>query len=154
MPLTFEYELCYRCHGDNQGNEPPVVSRYIFETNTRLEFSTSNASYHPVEAMGKNRDVPSLIPPLTVTSRIGCTDCHNSDSGDSINGPRGPHGSVWRPILEPRRIHRPMHSVINVITATLFCPTRVFRSTDCTLLMRGPRALFVMIPTELPRLPI
>ena len=100
MPLTFEYELCYRCHSDNPGNEPPVVSRYIFETNLRIEFTPSNMSYHPVEAMGKNRDVPSLILPLTVTSLIGCTDCHNSDTGDRINGTRGPHGSVWRPILE------------------------------------------------------
>ena len=99
-PLTFEYELCYRCHSDNPGNESPVVSRYIFEMNVRLEFAPSNLSYHPIESFGKNRDVPSLIPSLTVTSRIGCTDCHNSDSGDRIDGPRGPHGSVWRPILE------------------------------------------------------
>ena len=99
-PINFEYELCYRCHADNPGSEPPVVTRYIFEKNLRLKFSSSNASYHPVEAVGKNRDVPSLIIPYSPSSRISCTDCHASDSGARTDDFNGPHGSMWEPILE------------------------------------------------------
>jgi len=99
-PLSFEYELCYRCHADNPGNESPVVVRQFPEVNCRQEFTASNMSYHPVETIGKNRDVPSLIIPYTVTSRVACTDCHNSDGGSQSFGPQGPHGSLWRPILE------------------------------------------------------
>jgi predicted CXXCH cytochrome family protein len=100
--VSFEYELCYRCHADNPGRESPVVTRYVFEKNLRLKFKTSNASFHPVENIGRNRAVPSLLLPMTPSSRIYCTDCHNSDSRSSAGGsaPNGPHGSLWRPILE------------------------------------------------------
>jgi hypothetical protein len=79
-----------------------VVTRYVFEKNLRLKFRPSNASFHPVENIGKNRAVPSLLLPMTPSSRIYCTDCHNSDSRSSAGGsaPNGPHGSLWRPILE------------------------------------------------------
>jgi predicted CXXCH cytochrome family protein len=104
-PLGFEYELCYRCHGDNPGGKSPVVTRQIFEKNLRRKFNPSNASYHPIEASGKNRDVPSLIIPYTTSSLISCTDCHNSDSGNNTGtAPRGPHGSIWEPILERQLI--------------------------------------------------
>jgi predicted CXXCH cytochrome family protein len=101
-PLVYEYQVCYRCHADNPGTNPPVVNRVIFEKNLRLAFKSSNASYHPVEAAGKNSDVPSLLVPYTTSSQIYCTDCHNSDSGPNAGGagPNGPHGSMWRPILE------------------------------------------------------
>jgi cytochrome c553 len=101
-PLVYEYQLCYRCHADNPGSKAPVVSRTIFEKNLRRKFSSSNASYHPVEATGKNPDVPSLIVPYNTSSLIYCTDCHNSDSGSKAGGagPNGPHGSNWNPILE------------------------------------------------------
>ncbi len=104
-PISFEYELCYRCHADNPGRVSPTVSRHIFEENIRRKFNPSNASYHPVEEVGKNRDVPSLIAPLNISSMIYCTDCHNSNSSDSGgNAPNGPHGSIWEPILERQLI--------------------------------------------------
>ncbi len=105
-PLSYEYELCYRCHADNPGSRSPVVNRYIFENNFRRKFSSSNASYHPVAAVGKNPDGPSLIVPYTTSSIIYCTDCHNSDSGPNAGGigPNGPHGSIWSPILERQLI--------------------------------------------------
>jgi hypothetical protein len=55
-----------------------------------------------VVAPGRNPDVPSLLLPLTTSSRTYCTDCHNSDAGPGAggNGPNGPHGSVFEPILE------------------------------------------------------
>lgn len=84
-----EYELCYLCHSDSANL--PFDSRNIAEL-----FDTGNESYHPVEAPGRNTNVPSLIRALSITSRIICTDCHgNSD----IGGPKGPHGSDYSPIL-------------------------------------------------------
>jgi len=102
IPLVYEYQLCYRCHGDNPGSRPPVVARVIYERNLRQKFKASNMSYHPVEVVGKNPDIPSLLVPYTTSSLIYCTDCHNSDSGPKAGGagPNGPHGSMWTPILE------------------------------------------------------
>ena len=108
--ITKEYELCYRCHADSKDRGPARIARQYPETNTRLEFDPQSASYHPVEEKGRNDSVPSLITPLQHTSLIYCTDCHNSDKGDGpAAGPRGPHGSKWRPILE-RRLDTTDHS--------------------------------------------
>jgi len=101
-PLSREYELCFRCHGDSLDRGPARVPRDKVETNTRLEFNPANASFHPIEAPGKNPNVPSLIAPLTMSSIIYCTDCHNNNQGPSTggSGPKGPHGSVYEPLLE------------------------------------------------------
>jgi hypothetical protein len=102
-PLTKEYELCFRCHADSIERGPATVLRQFINTNTRLEFSSANQSFHPVVAMGKNlNSVPSLIAPWTVNSLMYCTDCHNSDSGPKAggSGANGPHGSIYRPLLE------------------------------------------------------
>ncbi|MCB2183425.1 MAG: hypothetical protein KQH63_15430 [Desulfobulbaceae bacterium] len=106
-PLVYEYELCFKCHGDSSSSVP-VISRWINENNTLLEFAPSNPSYHPVIAMGRNTDMPSLPstyePELTSTSIITCIDCHDSDATSTLggSGPRGPHGSIYRPILRQR----------------------------------------------------
>jgi predicted CXXCH cytochrome family protein len=102
MPLNKEHELCFRCHADSTSRGPARVPRQTVETNTRLEFAPDNASFHPVVAAGKNPNVPSLLQPMTVTSRIYCSDCHNSDTGPGAGGqgPNGPHGSSFEPILE------------------------------------------------------
>jgi hypothetical protein len=98
----FEYEVCFKCHADS-GNRPrePEIIRQIIQTNTRLEFQTSNPSFHPVIGPRNNRDVVSLIPPLRVGSIVRCTDCHNSDSQSqgTLLGPAGPHGSIYEPLL-------------------------------------------------------
>jgi len=101
-PLTAEYELCFRCHADSIARGPARVPRQLVETNKRLQFKSENASFHPVEAVGKNPNVPSLIQPLTTSSRIYCTDCHNNDQGPGAlgPGPNGPHGSIYTPLLE------------------------------------------------------
>jgi predicted CXXCH cytochrome family protein len=103
MPeLQNEYELCYRCHGDSANRGPSHVQRQFVETNTRLEFNPANISFHPVEVIGKNSDVPSLISPMTTGSLIYCTACHNNDQGPNAGGagPNGPHGSAYVPLLE------------------------------------------------------
>ncbi|MCE9615280.1 MAG: hypothetical protein K8T26_13495 [Lentisphaerae bacterium] len=102
FPLVREYELCYRCHGDANNGAPARVDRQFPETNTSDEFNPANASYHPVEASGKNQDVPSMISPWSKSSLMYCTDCHNNDQGPGAGGtgPKGPHGSRFAPILE------------------------------------------------------
>ena len=100
-PLTNEYQLCFRCHGDTEylTSEPVLTSRLVADIpNLRLDFQPSNPSYHPVADTGANNNVPSLIPPLTEESIIKCTDCHNDNNLYSTA--RGPHGSDYMPILE------------------------------------------------------
>ncbi len=96
------YEICFKCHADNNVVSSPVVSRVIIQTNTRLEFDVGNPSFHPIEGPGRNANVPSLISPLTSSSVISCTDCHNNDNGPGAggSGPAGPHGSNFSPLLE------------------------------------------------------
>lgn len=91
-----EHILCYRCHGDS-ANLPGKF------TNKRLEFSTSNKSFHPIEAEGRNSAVVSLIRPYKAqksapgdVSILTCGSCHSSDNK---NAPRGPHGSQYEGIL-------------------------------------------------------
>ncbi|MEF9426041.1 MAG: hypothetical protein L0956_02290 [Candidatus Mariimomonas ferrooxydans] len=92
-----QYEICFKCHADNNVITTEPITRQIQQLNTRLEFDPSNPSYHPVEAQGVNPNVPSLLPPYTTTSIIFCTDCHNND--DTF-GPQGPHGSNNKYLLE------------------------------------------------------
>ena len=87
--ITSEYELCFSCHSYS-ANLP------AYQTNKAEIFNSSNPSFHPVIASGKNTVVPSLVPPLTTTSLIKCTDCHNNDDPAA---PKGPHGSNYRYIL-------------------------------------------------------
>jgi hypothetical protein len=98
---TNEYEICFKCHAD-LAPQYPYIPRVINSTNTRLEFSPSNPSYHPVVGMGANPNVPSIPsqfePALTATSIIYCTACHSDDTG----GTKGPHGSRFAPILRDR----------------------------------------------------
>ncbi|HEY6002432.1 MAG TPA: cytochrome c3 family protein [Anaeromyxobacter sp.] len=105
----FEYQICFKCHGDsvNQpasvgGGNPLAARRAGADANLRRVFARTSPSSHPVIAQGRNADVPSLRPPLTVASQILCSDCHSSDDGQAAGGagPRGPHGSVYRPLLE------------------------------------------------------
>ncbi|HAM73406.1 MAG TPA: cytochrome C [Verrucomicrobiales bacterium] len=100
--VTYEYELCFRCHGDSLTRGPARVNRNTVQTNARLQFQRSNASFHPIEAQGKNPNVPSLIAPWTAASRMYCTDCHNNNQAAAAGGtgPNGPHGSLYAPILE------------------------------------------------------
>lgn len=105
-PASKEYQLCFRCHGDSISRGPAQVSRQTPETNKRLQFRASNQSFHPVESPGRNKNVPSLIAPWTISSQMECTDCHNSDQSPAAggSGANGPHGSIYPPLLERRLI--------------------------------------------------
>lgn len=100
---TFEYEICFRCHGDSTSRTPaPPTQRQIVQGNVRLEFATANPSYHPVAGAGRSSNVPSLIAPWTTASTMKCGDCHNNNTGPGAGGtgPNGPHGSIYPSLLE------------------------------------------------------
>ncbi len=99
----YQYEVCFKCH-DTAPTGINRISRVIVQTSTRLQFAPAAVSYHPVEAAGKNPEVPSLRPGLTTASLIYCTDCHSSDTGTLIGGggANGPHGSNVSPLLVAR----------------------------------------------------
>lgn len=101
-PVTSEQQICYRCHGDSAGKPAPRTPRVLPQNNTRLEFDTTNPSFHPVAGPGKNTSVPSLIAPMTTASTITCSSCHNNNAGPNNGGtgPNGPHGSTFTPLLE------------------------------------------------------
>ena len=95
--IQYQYELCFKCHSDNFNKPGTSITRQIEQTNVRLEFDPANPSYHPVEAIGQNRDVTSLISPLSESSLIYCTGCH---SGSGPDAAAGPHGSSYAYLLK------------------------------------------------------
>jgi len=104
-PATYEYEVCFRCHAEQQPARPASnITRQITQLNTRLEFSPTAVSSHPVTTPGKNPDVPSLRQGLSTGSQIYCSDCHASDTSRKWGGAGadGPHGSNVRPLLAAR----------------------------------------------------
>jgi hypothetical protein len=106
--VTREYELCFRCHAESAVKSSSGVLRQWPEPNLRLQFATPNASFHPVEAVGRNGKVPSLLAPWHIASFVYCTDCHNNDQGPSAGGtgPNGPHGSIYAPLLEQNLVRQ------------------------------------------------
>lgn len=106
VPATAEHEICFRCHGDSTGKPAPRTTRQIAQGNARLEFATTNPSYHPVAGPGRNSNVPSLLAPWTTASTMKCSDCHNNNAGPNAGGtgPKGPHGSTWPALLERRYV--------------------------------------------------
>ena len=86
---SYEYEICFKCHGDNPNRIESEISRQITQTNTLMEFDQSNPSYHPVTVQGANTNVPSLKPGMDESTIIYCTDCHNSDASSQVKGPHG-----------------------------------------------------------------
>ena len=87
--VDYEYEVCYKCHGQNQNvNSGNDVARL---------FSVGNRSFHPVENVGLSQHVPSLKDGWSEQSLITCSDCHGNDDP---YGPQGPHGSSIPHILK------------------------------------------------------
>lgn len=99
--VTYEYEVCFKCHADNTP-DISYVPRVLSVTNTRRAFDPANSSYHPVIAMGKNLNIPSipsaLEPTMSPATMMYCSTCHADDQG----GSKGPHGSSFPPILKQR----------------------------------------------------
>ncbi len=95
-----EYEVCLKCHGVRDQMDLGVV-RSDNTRNVRLKISPSNPSYHPVAAAGRNGSMLGFETGYSTASMIFCTDCHNNDQWSPAGvHARGPHGSIYAPILE------------------------------------------------------
>ena len=103
-PATLGYQVCYKCHSDSAQVFANAVTRQFAQSSLRADFDAANPTFHPIEAVGRNATVPSLIAPWTVNSRMTCMDCHNNNTGPGAGGvgPKGPHGSTYPYILERR----------------------------------------------------
>jgi len=122
-PASNQYENCLRCHGTSTGKQVKSIYGYSpvrvvaasDPLNVIPEFSTLATSSHPVfhdnnspypqpslRANMLNLDGRTLGRSMSV--RILCTDCHNSDDNREFggSGPSGPHGSIFPHILERR----------------------------------------------------
>ncbi len=99
---SFEYEVCFRCHGDAPVPISRRITRQAEQSNLRLAFSGTNPSYHPVTAASAGEESVSLDPTIAKATLLRCTDCHNNDRGSRGGGagPDGPHGSVYDFLLE------------------------------------------------------
>lgn len=98
----FEYEVCFRCHGDAPVPTTNRIARQAEQANLRLKFQSTNPSFHPLTASSVGTIVPSLDPSIPPGTLIRCTDCHNNDSTSRAgrSGPDGPHGSIYDYLLE------------------------------------------------------
>ncbi|MHB1801123.1 MAG: hypothetical protein ACYCU5_05560 [Actinomycetes bacterium] len=114
--ITFEYQLCFKCHSkftvlpSNTGFTP---SKYLLDKG--VELNPNNASYHPVEAPGKNTTAkmaaslagtsPYKQWSFTTGSTIRCSNCHASSGRYNVATPPSagadlpPHASQYRGIL-------------------------------------------------------
>lgn len=97
-PAANSYEVCYRCHAGSIGAPAASTARVISQNNVRLEFATTNPSFHPVAGPRNNAEITSnLISSNKASTVIYCTACHASDGTAS---PAGPHGSIYPQILK------------------------------------------------------
>ena len=87
-----EYQVCFKCHSS-------WTTQPTGQTDLALELNPANASYHPVEAAGRDQSIAAgaFVPGWSAASLTRCGDCHGSDFPGS---PRGPHGSSNRYILK------------------------------------------------------
>lgn len=119
---TYQYENCLRCHGTSQNKQSLAAygympARALFPGDTldvSLQFAHGATSAHPVMRDAANIARPSLLRSMwniggtvqgrAISSRILCTDCHNTDNNREFGGtgPNGPHGSTNDHILERR----------------------------------------------------
>ncbi len=118
VAATYEYEVCFKCHGSLLNNVMPTtaIPRVTTITDNRIKFNPANPSFHPVMGPLNKISDNMLIPPLVKGSVIYCTDCHGSDS----SGIRGSHGSIYPHIL-----------VRNFVTSEL--PATTYNAADYDL---------------------
>ena len=94
---ALEYEVCFKCHS-SWTTLPVTTPSGGPPRDKALQFNPNNASYHPVEAAGKNLNinVNAFVNNWNATKTMYCTDCHTSDA----TSVRGPHGSLYNYVLK------------------------------------------------------
>ncbi len=119
---TPEYEVCFRCHAGAAGDSATVLAApagvalappsgagavpaagaiaAVARGQVASDFNPANASYHPVEAPGRDGaiDPAAFAGGWRAGRMISCSDCHGSGNGRV----RGPHGSSFPKLLKRR----------------------------------------------------
>jgi predicted CXXCH cytochrome family protein len=86
-PITHEYQLCFKCHSSFTTLLPNIAGKPSTDAlDKAAEFNPNNASFHPVEAPGKNQTpkmTASLAGPstyklwnFTIGGTVRCLHCH------------------------------------------------------------------------------
>lgn len=106
-PIAFEDELCFKCHSAYTTLLTYTKESYK-KTDKLVEFDPANASYHPVEAAGKNA-TSQLASSLaggsrwqfTTASTVRCVNCHGDyrPAAPAANARLAPHTSRYRGLL-------------------------------------------------------
>jgi predicted CXXCH cytochrome family protein len=113
-PLAYEYELCLKCHSGYTQLLSYTKESYK-KTDKAAEFDPAGASYHPVQAAGKNTTAAMTnslaggsLWQFTTASTVRCLNCHGNYRlvGDppTPNSPApqarlAPHSSPYRGLL-------------------------------------------------------
>jgi len=114
-----EYELCYKCHGQNQNlSSGSDISALL---------NLSNRSFHPVETVGMSLNVPSLKADWSEQSLMTCSDCHGNDDPQ---GPKGPHGSSIPNILKAAYTEAPFASTSEMALCLTCHDQRIILGND------------------------
>ena len=113
--VTREYQLCFKCHSGFTtltSNADLKPSQYALDK--AVEFNPANASFHPVEASGKNataamtasldKSSPYKLWNFSVNSTIRCLNCHAGAATDPTATPPLPlPGSALAPHTSSNR---------------------------------------------------
>lgn len=117
---AYQYENCLRCHGKSAGKQSlaaygymPARAQFAGDAlDVSLQLGYGALSAHPVMRDAINLASPSVLRNMwdisfklqtrPMSSRLLCTDCHNSDKNREFGGvgPNGVHGSKNDHILE------------------------------------------------------
>jgi hypothetical protein len=133
-PIGYEYELCLKCHSSYTQLLSYSKESYK-KTDKAAEFDPSTASYHPVEAPGKNTTAGlnnslagGTLWQFTTASTIRCVNCHGdyrSVAGTptpAADARLAPHTSPYRGLL-----------IANYRDRDLKPRNQAYSSTDFTL---------------------
>jgi predicted CXXCH cytochrome family protein len=136
-PIGYEYELCLKCHSGYTQLLSYSKESYK-KTDKAAEFDPAGASYHPVEAPGKNTTAGlnnslagGILWQFTTGSTIRCSNCHGNyrlvGSPPTPNSPApqvrlAPHSSPYRGLL-----------IANYRDRALKPRNEAYASTDFTL---------------------
>lgn len=113
-PISLEYQLCLKCHSRYTVLLSSMTPTYN-KTDKAAELDPTNASYHPVEAAGKNTTTEmqnslngGTLWRLTTGSTVRCTMCHGNyrlvGNPPALDSPAAntwlaPHTSQYRSLL-------------------------------------------------------
>lgn len=97
-PVTAEYQLCFKCHSGFTtlpADVPGKPSQNVGDL--AVEFNPQNASYHPIEAPGRNQSQkladslagssPYKLWNFTTGDTVRCVSCHSSNTTGTSSDP-------------------------------------------------------------------